>query len=151
MTSLEAYKFSVLVLAIWREARGEPFEAKLGVANVIRNRVNSSKFKQWGLGWDGVVLQPWQFSSFNPPKRDPSGKVISIDSNAYQIPLANDPAMADCIKAAEMVFNGNGLDNTNGACYYFDKSMDKNMPAWALDGSHVRTADIGSFHFYKGA
>lgn len=157
MTSQEAYKFSLLILAVWREARGEPLEAKIAVANVIKNRVNSSKFKQWGLGWDGVILHPFQFSSFNKPVKDPATGKWVCDPNAASIPALGDPAVPDSIKAAEMVFNGNAIDNTGGATYYYDSSLDKpgpkgeeQRPKWALDGSMVRTADIGAFHFYRG-
>ena len=151
MSPQDAYKFSLLVLAIWREARGEPFEAKLAVANVIRNRVNSSNIKQWGLGWDGVILHPWQFSSFNRPTADKKTGAVRYDANAFLIPLMTDPSLGDCIKAAEMVWSGNALDNTGNATYYHDDSMDAKLPPWAASGETIKTVDVGSFRFYKKA
>lgn len=51
-------------LAIWREARGESMAAKAAVLAVIRNRANDPK-NRWPKTLAGVVLQPFQFSSFN--------------------------------------------------------------------------------------
>lgn len=150
MNTLTMYQLSLLILVVYREARGEPFEAKLAVASVIKNRVNSSKVARWGFGWDGVILHPYQFSSFNPPHTDADGK-IHYDPNAFLVPGVNAPGMAECIKVAELVFYGSATDNTQGATYYYDKSLDSNQPAWAKDGSMVRTCSIGSFHFYRGA
>lgn len=144
MNPQDAYKFALLVINLWRESRGEPFEGKLAVANVIRNRVNSSKFKQWGLGWDGVILHPFQFSSFNKPQKDKDG-AWSFDPNAFIIPKLDDPSMADCIKAAELVFTGKAIDNTQGATYYYALSIDP--PEWAKD--YVHTVTIGNHKFFR--
>lgn len=53
----------LLAMLVWGEARGEPVEGKLAVANVVRNRVNSPRW--WGQDWLSVMLKPLQFSCFN--------------------------------------------------------------------------------------
>ena len=134
MNPQQSYEFALLVIAIYREARGEVLEAKRGVGWSIRNRVLKPSW--WGIGWDGVILHPFQYSSFN---RD--------DPNATKIPYLSDPSMADCLTAAEDAYNGTGLDPTLGATSYFDRSLDANPPSWAAEMTH--TVDLGGLHFYK--
>lgn len=131
-----AWCFSLLALCIWREARGEVYDAKQGVAWSIRNRVMEPCW--WGSGWDGVILKPWQYSSFN-----------SDDPNATKVPMLNSDMFADCLNAAVEAFQGNGIDPTSGATHYFDKSLDAKPPSWATDGSMVKTCDLGALHFFK--
>ncbi len=50
-------------LCIWREARGETFFGKVAVAEVIRNRAATKG--RWPNSVVEVILQPWQFRSFN--------------------------------------------------------------------------------------
>jgi len=45
--------------AVYFEARGEPFDGQLAVAEVIMNRAASGKYP---TSYCGVVKQPWQFS-----------------------------------------------------------------------------------------
>lgn len=134
MNPTDAYKFSLLLLCIWREARGESLQAKIGVAWSIRNRVNKPGW--WGKDWDGIILHPFQYSSFNP-----------TDPNANKIPYTNDMSYLDCEEAAMNAFSGAGADPTLGATSYFDKSLDSNPPSWAAEMTHA--CDIGGLHFYK--
>ncbi len=48
-----------LANAVYFEARGEPIEGQLAVADVVMNRVGSGKYPTTICG---VVTQPWQFS-----------------------------------------------------------------------------------------
>jgi spore germination cell wall hydrolase CwlJ-like protein len=52
-----------LANAVYFEARGEPIEGQLAVAEVVLNRVESRKYP--GTICE-VVVQPWQFSFINP-------------------------------------------------------------------------------------
>jgi len=52
----------LLALCLWREARGESFEGKAAVADVILNRVADPR---WPDSTVGVITQRWQFSAFN--------------------------------------------------------------------------------------
>lgn len=48
-----------IAVAIYHEARGEPFDGQLAVAEVIMNRAASGRYP---ADWCSVVKQPWQFS-----------------------------------------------------------------------------------------
>jgi len=50
---------SCIATAVYFEARGEPFDGQLAVAEVIMNRAASGKYP---TSYCGVVKQPWQFS-----------------------------------------------------------------------------------------
>ena len=52
-----------VAVAIYLEARGEPFDGQLAVAEVIMNRAASGRYPG---SWCEVVKQPWQFSFVNP-------------------------------------------------------------------------------------
>jgi N-acetylmuramoyl-L-alanine amidase len=116
----------LLALCVWREARGETSKGKRLVAWTIANRRDDPKHR-WPGTIEGVVLQPWQFSSFN--KNDP---------NATQFP-APGPVWDDCVAAADEVHDG-GVRLTD-ANHYHVVGLD---PAWrdetkvvATEGHHV--------------
>lgn len=52
-----------IAIAVYHEARGEPLDGQLAVAEVIMNRAASGRYP---AGWCQVVKQPWQFSFVNP-------------------------------------------------------------------------------------
>lgn len=52
-----------IAIAVYHEARGEPLDGQLAVAEVIMNRAASGRYP---AGWCSVVKQPWQFSFVNP-------------------------------------------------------------------------------------
>ncbi len=132
----DSYPLTLLALVIWREAQGENYATKLGVACSIRNRVQNPRW--WGHDWIGVILMPWQYSSFNHG-----------DPNSAKFPLLTDPVWSDCMDIAQKVYLGGIGDTTQDATSYFDNSLDYNPPKWATDGSQVHTLDIGALHFYK--
>lgn len=125
---------SLLALCVWREARGEIFDAKFAVACSIRNRVNHPRW--WGRDYRSVILDPWQYSSFN-----------SGDPNATKFPGQTDAAYTECLEAAQNVLKGIA-DTTEGAVSYYDKSLDHNPPKWSLSPQFAYTVDLGALHFY---
>ena len=135
----ELSDLALMELACWREARGEPFDAKRGVCHVIRNR---SLVAAW---WNGhiagsvqrVVLQPWQFSSFNHG-----------DPNATKWPADDDPAFADCCAAALPVQLSHDPDNTDGATSYYDISIDW-PDAWGPISEWENTLNVGRLKFWR--
>lgn len=137
-TAEQMYEFVLLALCNWREARGEPIEAKTAQAWTVRNRAMQSAW--WGKDWCSVILKPFQYSSFN--RNDP---------NATKLPTPEDSSWQDCLKVAEVVYTGIGVDPTGGATHYYDKSLDNHPPLWATDGSMVQTTDVGSFRFFRRA
>lgn len=111
-----------LAQAVYHEARGEPLEGQLAVANVIINRRDSDKWKDTICG---VVYQPKQFSfTLYKNKRN-------YDDKSYQL--------------ASKVYNGEVNDNTDGSLYFFATYIKK--PSWSKNMVKVKT--IKNHHFYK--
>jgi len=141
MTPQQQAERALLALVIWREARGEILLAKQAVAWSIRNRVVHPGW--WGRSWWGVILHPYQYSSFN-----------RTDPNATAWPLQVDASWEDALQVAADVYTADVaqapkiLDITKGATSYFDKSVDANPPSWAKDGSMAHVCDFGRLHFY---
>jgi spore germination cell wall hydrolase CwlJ-like protein len=132
-TAEECYPFALLTLCIWREARGESDDAKLGVAWTIKNRV---ALQGWmGKTYNEVVLKPWQFSSFN-----------ASDPNAVKWPNPlTDPSYAECMNAAKCAYSDIKTDPTSGATHYYDDSIA--APKWTAGAT--KTVKLGKLNFYK--
>ena len=142
-TAEQSYEFALLILCIYREARGESSDAQHAVAWTIKNRV--AKGGWFGDGWAGVILKPMQFSSFNGPDKDGH-----IDANNCTFPIPNtNPAYGSCLLAAKHVYEGTTPDPTMGSEYYFDDSMLKNPPSWAA--KLTPTVKIGALNFFREA
>ena len=133
MNKHQAWEFSLLALCIWREGRGEPYTGKVAIGCSIRNRVNKPSW--WGTGYDGIILKPYQYSSFN-----------TNDANSVKFPT---PGLVwdECMKAADEVYNNNLADVTSGATHYYLKTTPE--PAW-VKGAEFKV-EIGSHRFYIAA
>jgi N-acetylmuramoyl-L-alanine amidase len=144
MTTSDMYDVVLLGLCCWREAQNQPKVAQIGQAWSVRNRVDAAHPPGhplwWGSGYVGVILQPWQYSSFN-----------HNDSNAVKMPFQSDPAWQQCLEVAQDVWQGLVPDPTDGSTHYYDASLDANPPKWATDGSMVHAMDLGQFRFWKRA
>jgi len=126
------YDAFLMALCLWREARGEPVNAKLAVACVIRNRARHPSW--WGgPSISSVVLKPKQFSSFN-----------SDDPNAVKWPKPFDSSWQACLEIAQQVIDG-APDVTEGATHYHDDSIA--APAWTRNMTMV--AKVGAFLLYR--
>jgi N-acetylmuramoyl-L-alanine amidase len=136
-TPNQAIEFGLLVTLIGRESRGQTYNAKLGVAWSVRNRVIRPAW--WGTGWMSVLTKKAQYTSMEPP----SGK----DPNLTVYPDLVSPAWQECIQVAEVAYWGDGTDPTMGADHYFDKSLDDNPPNWAT--ALVHTCDIDALRFFR--
>lgn len=126
----------ILPLCIWREARGESFDAKRGVAWAIRNRASDAR-NRWPKTLQGVILQPWQFSSFN-----------ATDPNSKKFPGLEDAAWHESIQAADSTLP----DNIAGAQMYhsYTEAQQALWPHWAkMPAAYPQTAHIGAFRFYR--
>ena len=69
-----------IAIAVYHEARGEPFDGQLAVAEVIMNRAASGRYP---TDWCSVVKQPWQFSFVNPRSGHMPGVKADSASWAY--------------------------------------------------------------------
>jgi spore germination cell wall hydrolase CwlJ-like protein len=120
------------ILTIWIEARGEPFEGKLAVAEVIRNRTARHYNSNGTVA--GTVLQPYQFSGWNT--KDPNR------ISAAQLDDA-DLSLAECRRAWAQAQTGS--DIAKGAVLYFNPRV-VGRPSWA--DISKRVAIIGHHEFF---
>jgi N-acetylmuramoyl-L-alanine amidase len=122
-------------LCLWREARGTSREALTAINAVIQNRMEDAKGR-WPKTATEVILQPLQFSSFNPG-----------DPNATKLPNPKQPgdwiAWGLCVAIASAPLES---DPTGGATNYHSLPAGS-LPAWA--DPQKLTAKIGAFRFYK--
>jgi N-acetylmuramoyl-L-alanine amidase len=122
-------------LCIWREARGEGDLGKRGVGWVIQNRADNPGW--WGKTPVGVILCPFQFSSFN--QSDPQYDLWPNDDSR---------SWFDCQQVAAAIMNGTDDDITDGANYYHDTSM--GWPkSWGDESNYAHTLDVGNLRFYR--
>jgi len=115
----------MLALCVWREARGEPLEGKILVAETIINR---SVDGRWPRTIRGVILQQKQFSAFS-----------SGDVNATLFP-ALDTSWEECCEAANFAMSNASQTGVN---HYHALSV---APAWSYRMKQVRT--VGNHVFY---
>jgi hypothetical protein len=140
MTALGSfYPYLLAALCVWREARGQSVEARRGVWWVLMNRVGKPLFRST---LTAVVLQPYQFSSFN--MHDPN--VAKFPTEAH---LLDWRAWQEILDIAESP----DADPTSGAVYY------ESFPLEQLDEIRARdpwfaedkmTVQIDAMRFYKG-
>ena len=118
-------------LTVYAEARGEPYEGKVAVARVIRNRVTQG----WEKDVAGVVLRPYQFSCFNTqdPNRLVAARVGSTDKQLQDSQAA----------WAESEHNDGGI---GGAVMYYNPNGVHSTPSWASEDKYVAT--VGAHRFY---
>lgn len=126
----------LLALCVYREARGEPIDAKLGVAWTIRNRCALAPAQGFKHDISGNILKPWAFSSFM--ESDPNSKVYPEESD----PPADRQAWADSLTVARSV----EADPTLGGIFYFSRPLTAPPAAW---GEVQHCATIGGLQFYR--
>ena len=126
---------NLLALCIYREARGECYDAKLGVGWVIRNRCQMSPAQGFRPTADEEILRKWQFSSFND--NDPN-------SGRYPEP---GPTWDDCMKAA---LESSDPANTvppaafYRAVFYWSPPLTETPKGW---GNVIECSVVGHLHF----
>lgn len=123
---------ALAVATIWGEAEGEPYEGKLGVARVIRERMKHRYFSDGTVA--GTVLRPMQFSLWNTTERrrikaavaDTTDRMVQDSMQAWRDSgLIQDPRWA-------------------GVVLYHAKSV---LPSWAAKVQLQFV--IGQHLFYK--
>lgn len=122
---------ALAAITIWQEARGEPYEGKLAVAEVIRNRMRERYASDGTVA--GTVLRPRQFSGWNSEdvSRIPS---LKIDDG--------DPIVAECIRAWKEATEKNTHIAKRALLYYAPALA---LPGWAKGSLEV--ARIGRHVF----
>jgi hypothetical protein len=140
----------MLCLTLYGEARGEPYEGKVAVAYVIKNRLKTGR---WGNSIKKVVLSPFQFSCYNCD--DPNRAVLEEIARNWDSYIQKNKKLQECCKVAKEVLSGAVSDPTGGALYYhgdpkyYARMWQKcgGVPCWAVDKPYVV---IGNHWFYRG-
>lgn len=113
-----------LAMNIYHEARGEPFEGQLAVAEVVMARMQDSR---WPSTSCGVIWQPWQFSW----------------THEYEFKNINAKGHKVALSAARIAVTGTNW--ANGADHYHTIGIIP--PDWADDMQPVQV--IGNHIFYR--
>ena len=130
---------ALLALLIYGEARGEPYEGRVAVAQVAANRAKRPKWRwgEVGLSWRSnlkrVILQPNQFSCFNDGDR-------SLET----LPDADNEVWRECKAIALGVMLELLPDYSHEANHHHAEGV---MPSWA--GGETPVAHIGAHFFYE--
>jgi spore germination cell wall hydrolase CwlJ-like protein len=120
-------------LTVWMEARGEPYEGKVAVAEVIQRRA-VRKFMSDGT-IVGTVLKAYQFSGFNTS--DPNRLAAArLDDS--------DPVYQKCLAAWRDALGG--VSVVPAAVFYFSPAGVDHTPTWASTDKLVKS--IGAHQFY---
>ena len=130
---MTAYDRVLTAVCVHREARGQSFEAQVGVIWVIRNRAQDTEGR-WPIEPARVVTQPRQFSCF-----------LGSDPNVTVWP--HPTICQSLIDLVDSIFLGEIPDPTFGANHYHSFQNQKDFPKWA--DPDKMTAHIGAFRFYK--
>ena len=135
----DVYPYLLACLCVWREARNQSQEARRGIWWVIQNRVGKPQFRPH---LESVVLQPFQFSSFN-----------GNDPNALKFPNRLVPLDWSAWIEILQIASSPGEDPTDHALYY------ETFPVEELDAVRARdvwfsadklTVQLGAVRFYRG-
>lgn len=109
---------------LYGEARGEPYQGKVGIAWVMRTRLENpgwwSRDKADDIPDDtleAVCRDPKQFSCWDDHNRE---KLEAVS--------ADDPVLAECVQAMLDVFAYNVTDPTKGATHYYAHALV--TPSW---------------------
>jgi hypothetical protein len=143
MTGVQPYKVMVdvelchlskdcmkMAEALYFEARGEGWVGMKAVANVINNRVKSSKFKNSVVD---VVERPYQFSY-----------IKELDKRVVRDKLSHRAALI----ISQRVLTGEIEDNTIGSTHYVAPNKLKRVPKWVRE--FQQTVVINNHTFYRG-
>jgi N-acetylmuramoyl-L-alanine amidase len=134
-----------VALTLWGEARNEPIEGIVGVANVIRHRQVKT-----GQAWKTVVHRRLQFSCWWP--QGGAANYEAVIGLARKIVTGQGITQAswhECDWIAEGIMLGRLRDNVHGARHYLTTAlMTTRPPAWAKSGRVV--AALGAHTFLAG-
>jgi N-acetylmuramoyl-L-alanine amidase len=139
MTIIRLKDVTTMARTLHGEARGEPYEGKVAIAWVIRNRHENpgwwSRDKKDDIPDDtieAVCRAPWQFTCWQDHNR------YSLEST----PL-HDPVMAQCLAVAMEVLLDEVPDPTKGSTHYLNPAVVD--PPWYKP--ELVKAIIGRHHF----
>jgi spore germination cell wall hydrolase CwlJ-like protein len=145
MTEITLNDQSELNLAtgvIYAEAEDQPLDGKFAVACVIRNRVLNPGW--WGKDWRSVLLKPLQFSCLNHD--NPTGRA-RVEKACWPFKMHHDVNWRECRMVAFGMLNDCFGDFTGGANHYYNPSIVKRHPVWAIN--RTPSCKVGDHWFFK--
>lgn len=131
---------AILARTLYGEARGQPHNGKVAVANVMLNRVRSNTW--WGKTIVEVCLWPYQFSAWNTD--DPNRKVM-LSVLRYDEDNRTGVEFLRCLTIAMDAVRGGLIDNTMGSTHYINPKVAD--PRWARGKTPAIT--FGDHEFYN--
>ena len=132
---VDPFEKFILARIIFAEAAGEPYEGKVAVGCVVRNRVKS---KRWPNTYREVILQPEQFSGVG-------SELWNKFINEHRLNFEEKRAKKECLEIAEKIISGEQPDITHGANHYYNPKLAS--PSWAKKMKITRI--IGNHIFLK--
>lgn len=120
-----------VVLTLYMEGRGEPYDGLVAIGEVIRNRT-IRKFNSNGTIVN-TLLRPYQFSGWNTG--DPNRLVAALADDT-------DANVQKCQHAWAEAKGGSEL--AKGAVFYYNPAIVTTPPSWAKH----RVAIYGRHHFF---
>ena len=124
-----------VVLTLYMEGRGEPYDGIVAIAEVIRNRT-LRHFNSSGSVVN-TIMRPYQFSGWNTG--DPNRLIAALADS-------EDPAIQKCQHAWAEAKGGSQL--AKGAVFYYNPDVVAVPPRWAAPEHQV--AVHGRHHFFSG-
>ena len=127
---------NLAVANIWAEARGEIFDGKVAVAEVMRNRMKRHYASDGTVA--STVFWAWQFSGFNTDNHW-RARIFELDNV--------DAVVRECYDAW---IKSEATDLTHGAVLYCNIELlrrSNKIPRWAKDEN--KTATIGQHTFFS--
>lgn len=125
-----------IAFTTWREARGEPYDAKVAVARSITTRAAHPRW--WGRSVDEVCVKAYQYSSLTDPN-DPQ--------LAKAWPKIKDTSWLECVGVAWDVMNGAAPNPFPQGTHYHDTSLPGPPSAWGANPRFL--GQIGRLKFYN--
>ena len=102
----------LLALTVLGEARNQPFQGKVAVAQVVRNRMDAKK-----LSVADVVLRPFQFDCWDP--EDPNRLFLDEAIRTQAGNIKPEGLWEEALQAAESALGSpREVDPTGGATHY---------------------------------
>lgn len=130
---------------LYGEARSEPVQGIIAVANVIRNR--SRQPQRFGASISEVCTAPKQFSCWSPIGGEGNYKrVLALMQDFVGGKQITDLGARECIGIATLMLGDYLRDNTKGGLHYHTAKMQP-RPVWAR--GETPSAQIASHLFYS--
>jgi N-acetylmuramoyl-L-alanine amidase len=130
---------------LFGEARSEPVQGIIAVANVIRNR--TLKPTRFGATFSDVVTAPKQFSCWAPDGGERNyQRMLSLMQDFAAGTTITDGGARECIGIAHLILGNYLRDNTKGSLHYHTATLTP-RPRWARQ--HVPVVQVGHHSFYS--